>query len=80
MKTKPHITPDGKFEYGWISSPAQMIGRMTPFRQCWNVQYLGDGTQDFVTTRREVFEFVRDFYDICDTPYPKWLKRELPPL
>ena len=79
MSTPIHTTPDGRFEYGWIASPRDMIGKMTPFRQCWNVQHLSDGTQDFPTTRRGVFEFIADFYDIGDTPHPEWLKRELAP-
>ncbi len=79
MSTPIHTTPDGAFEYGWIASPRDMAGKLTPFRQCWKVQYLGDGTQDFVTTRREVFRFVADFYDITERGYPEWLAKELAP-
>ena len=74
---KNHTTPDGKFEYGWIASPRDMVGRMTPFHQCWNVQYLGDGTQSYAQTKREVFEFIADFYDITDKPHPTWLSKEV---
>lgn len=72
-----HTTPDKCFEFGWISSPKELIGKMTPFRQCWHVQFLGDGTQEFCFTRREVFEFIESFYEIADTPKPDWLLKEL---
>ena len=83
MKTKNyksapiHKTPDGKFEFGWIRSPRDVIGKIEPFAQGWHVQSLGDGTSDFCASRRGVFEFVADFYDIESTPYPDWLKKEL---
>ena len=72
-----HKTPDGKFEYGWIRSPRDVIGKIEPFAQGWHVQYLGDGTSDFCANRRGVFDFVADFYDIGSTAYPLWLRKEL---
>ena len=77
MKTTIHTTPDGKYEYGWIASPKDMIGTIKPFRQCWHVQYLYDGTSEFFATRREVFQFIAMFYNICDAAYPAWLAKEL---
>ena len=70
-------TPDGKFEFSYIRSPKQFAGKMTPFRRTWWVQYLGDGTSAWPGNRRGVFEFVQEFYEICDTPRPKWLLKEL---
>ena len=70
-------TPDGQFEFSYIRSPKQIAGVLTPFRPTWLVQYLGDGTMAWPDNRRGVFEFVDEFYAICDTPRPAWLVAEL---
>jgi hypothetical protein len=70
------ITPDKCFEYGFIATPQDMVGK-SDLIPCWNVQYLGDGTQDFVETRREVFQWIAEWYDIGDSAYPDWLRREI---
>ena len=70
-------TPDGQFEFSYIRSPKQIAGVLTPFRPTWLVQYLGDGTMAWPDNRRGVFEFVDEFYAICDTPRPAWLVVEL---
>jgi hypothetical protein len=38
-----------------------MIGKLEPFVQCWNIQYLGDGTQEFFTEIKDAQEWIRNF-------------------
>ena len=68
-----HTTPDGKFEYGFIRSPRDVIGKIEPFCQCWHVQYLGNGDSSFEATVGGVFRWISSWYEIDDTPKPAWL-------
>ena len=49
------------FDVGFIAKPDDMCGTLTPFRPCWNAQYLGDGTQQFFTDIKECREWVREW-------------------
>lgn len=72
-----HTTPDGAFEYGYIRSPRDVVGKIEPFAQGWHVQKLSNGESSFEATREGVFRWIADWYDIADTPHPVWLRREL---
>ena len=52
------------FDCGFVGSPADMVGKMTPFKPHWEAQYLGDGTLDIFDTPEEAAEWIRNFYDI----------------
>lgn len=52
------------FECGFIANPEDMIGKLEPFRPCWSVQYLGDGTQELFTEIKDAQEWIRSFGDI----------------
>jgi len=51
------------FECGFIAKPEDMIGKLEPFVQCWHIQYLGDGTQEFFTETeiKDAQEWIRNF-------------------
>ena len=51
------------FDCGFIATPADMVGKLDPFRPGWNVQYLADGTQEFFDTSSEAVEWVQSWYD-----------------
>ena len=72
-----HTTPDGAFEYGFIRSPRDIVGKITPFGQGWHVQRLNGGESSFESPRRAVFEWIAGWYAIGDTPRPAWLDKEL---
>lgn len=52
------------FDTGYIATPADMAGTMTPFSPCWNAQYLYDGTQEFFDTIQEAQTWIREWGDI----------------
>ena len=54
----------GNFEYGFIATPSDMAGLMEPFRPMWNVQYLGDGTQEFFDTEAECLDWIKEWEEI----------------
>ena len=72
-----HTTPDGRFEFGFIRSPRDIVGKITPFAQGWHVQRLIGGESSFAATRQGVYRWIADWYDIDDTAYPDWLHHGL---
>tara|TARA_Y100001937_G_scaffold51053_1_gene71045 strand:- start:155 stop:391 length:237 start_codon:yes stop_codon:yes gene_type:complete len=46
------------FDCHYIEKPEDMAGTMTPFKPSWNIQYLGDGTQEFFDTIKEAQEWL----------------------
>ena len=46
------------FDCHYIEKPEDMVGTMTPFKPSWNIQYLGDGTQEFFDTIKEAQEWL----------------------
>ena len=63
-KDRIYTTKDGAVEYGYIRTPKDMVGKMEPFSPCWNVQYLGDGTQEFFDTKQECLDWIEEWKEI----------------
>jgi hypothetical protein len=70
-------TLDEQFEYGYIKHPRQMYGTMTPFRPHFWVQHLPSGELNISNTRQGVFQWIKGWYDICDSKQPTWLSKEI---
>ena len=64
---KPLITKDNCFEISLIASSDDASGTISGPFPVWNVQYLGDGLQDFFDTPSEVIDWILDFYRITET-------------
>lgn len=57
-----YITARGvQFEYGFIAKKSDMAGKLEPFRPCWNIQQIHDGTQAFFDTKEECFEWANEW-------------------
>ena len=52
------------FDCGFIGSPEDMAGSLNTFQPCWNIQYLGDGTQDFFKTIEEAQDWLITWQNI----------------
>jgi hypothetical protein len=52
------------FDCGFIAKLEDMAGRLEPFRPCWSVQYLGDGTNELFNEIKDAQEWIRSFGDI----------------
>ena len=61
---KQYTTKCGRFEVGYIAAPDDMAGKLEPFKPCWNVQYLFDGTQEFFDTEKECLEWIKEWEEI----------------
>lgn len=70
-------TLDKQFEYGYIKYPRQMCGTMSPFRPHFWVQHLSSGELNIFNTRQGVFQWIKGWYDICDSKQPIWLSKEI---
>jgi len=70
-------TLDQQFEYGYIEYPRQMNGTMSPFRPHFWVQHLPSGEQEMFNTRKKVFKWIEEWYDICNTKKPYWLTSKI---
>ena len=64
---KPLMTKDNSFEISLIESSDDAIGTISGPFPVWNVQYMGDGLQDFFNTPSEVIDWILDFYRITET-------------
>ena len=64
---KPLMTKDNCFEISLIASSDDVSGTISGPFPVWNVQYLGDGLQDFFDTPSEVIDWILDFYRITET-------------
>lgn len=64
---KPLITKDNSFEISLIESSDDTTGTISGPFPVWNVQYMGDGQQDFFDTPSEVIDWILDFYRITET-------------
>ena len=69
-------TADKQFQYSHVTHPRQMCGTMTPFRPHWAAQHLPSGEQETFNSRQGVFQWVKGWYDIGNTPKPAWLLKE----
>ena len=70
-------TLDRQFQYSYVKSPCQIFGTMTPFRPHFSVQHLSSGEQETFNTRQGMFEWIGEWYDICDSVKPHWLLKEI---
>ena len=70
-------TLDQQFEYSHVKYPRQMYGTMSPFRPHFWVQHLPSGEQEIFNTRKGVFEWIKEWYEICNTQKPYWLLKEI---
>jgi hypothetical protein len=62
--SKSYTTKCGRFDVGYIATPDDMAGKLEPFSPCWNVQYLGDGTQEFFDTEEECKAWIKEWDEI----------------
>tara|TARA_B100000683_G_C12315086_1_gene484032 strand:- start:191 stop:424 length:234 start_codon:yes stop_codon:yes gene_type:complete len=56
------------FDCHYIEKPEDMAGTMTPFKPSWNIQYLGDGTQEFFDTIKEAQEWLCSWAEAQTAP------------
>ena len=49
------------FDCYFVGSPADMFGKLEPFKPHWEAQYLGDGTADIFDTPEEAAEWIRSY-------------------
>jgi hypothetical protein len=52
------------FEYGYIRSEKQLVGKMFHFRPHWWAQYLGDGTEETFNTKAEAVAWIKEWDEI----------------
>ena len=52
------------FDWGYIATPDDMCGTMTPFKPTWWAQYLEDGTQDWFDTKSECIAWMTSWGEI----------------
>lgn len=64
---RPLITKDNSFEISLIESSDDTTGTISAPFPVWNVQYMGDGQQEFFDTPSEVIDWILDFYRITET-------------
>ncbi|NBV78217.1 hypothetical protein EBR66_08725, partial [bacterium] len=59
------------FEYGYVSKPSQMIGRMEPvFRPHWWAQKISDGTYQIFNTKKKMLDWIKE-WDLIANPRQK---------
>jgi hypothetical protein len=62
--SKNYTTKCGRFSVDFVATPQDMAGRMDPFTPYWNIQNLGDGTQEFFDTEEECKSWIKEWDDI----------------
>ena len=64
--TKPstEIRRWNSFEYGYIASPDDMYGTMTPFSPHWWAQYLHNGAWHTTRTKAEIMDWMKEYLDV----------------
>ncbi len=62
--TTTYKTGCGRFEVCFIATRDEVAGKIEPFSACWNVQYLGDGTQEFFDTEEECKAWIKEWDEI----------------
>ena len=61
---KKRIWRKGGFDYGYVSRPSQMCGKLEPFSPHWWAQSIVDGTQEIFKTRKECLSWIKSWGDI----------------
>ncbi|NBV78011.1 hypothetical protein EBR66_07635 [bacterium] len=65
---KAKVYKMGAFQYGYVSKPSQISGRMEPFRPHWWAQYMGDGTDEIFKTKKQALAWIKEWNEIGKNP------------
>jgi len=61
---KVRIRRKGAFDYGYVSRPSQMYGKLEPFKTFWWAMRKADCTSEQFDTRKECLAWIKSWDEI----------------